>query len=249
MQVFSSFREAGISDLVVDLRYNTGGDLRLSVDLGSLMVPRTSDSLQVAVKVEYNDKLNKAYKALGLVPILYFNKDEDNCYVGDIIDKIVILTGPNTASSSEVLINMLLPYKQPILIGTKTYGKNYGSQVFTSPNPEIKCVLQPITMKVYNGAGHSDFENGFEPDYAIDELYYPMKPFGDKEEPLMSKALSVICNAETRSVGIEKKQTLSEKLKPWKSSIDECSELVEENIIPQDVIKFVEQEDNKYKVQ
>ena len=85
MQVFSSFREAGISDLVVDLRYNTGGDLRLSVDLGSLMVPRTSDSLQVAVKVEYNDKLNKAYKALGLVPILYFNKESP------IIDPIHLL--------------------------------------------------------------------------------------------------------------------------------------------------------------
>lgn len=222
INLFSSFRKQQISDIVIDLRYNTGGDLNLSVLLGSMLVPK-DDTAKVALEIRYNDKLTNAYSSLGYALTLNFNCD-DSCYVGDMINNIVILTGPNTASASENLINMLLPYKKPIIIGTKTYGKNYGSQVITSPDPNIKWTLQPITMKIFNSLGLSDFDNGFIPDYEVDELSYNMKEFGTIDEPLMNKSMEVISgkiNEAAKAKGIVPDFRKNYRnLRLWKYNID-----------------------------
>lgn len=221
IKLFSSFRQQLISDIVIDLRYNTGGDLNLSVLLGSMLVPK-KDTAQVALEIRYNDKLTNAYSSLGYDMKLNFNCD-DSCYIGDMINNIVILTGPNTASASEDLINMLLPYKKPVIIGTKTYGKNYGAQVISSPDSIIRWTLQPITMKIFNSAGLSDFDNGFIPDYEIDELNYNMKAFGTIDEPLMNKALEVISGrvntAEAKGLTSNFRNSLRNH-QLWKYSID-----------------------------
>ena len=44
-----------------------------------------------------------------------------------------MLTGPNTASASEMLINGLRPYIQVIQIGDKTYGKDMASTTISTP--------------------------------------------------------------------------------------------------------------------
>ena len=192
LEQFLNFIDKGVDNLVLDLRYNSGGDIDLCVLLGSLIVPKT-DTAQVALKVKYNKKLDDAYSSIGLGNVIYF-KNNLSGYIGNRLDKIIILTGPNTASASEDVINMLLPYKKPILIGLTTYGKNYGSQSFISSDNNIKWVIQPITMKIYNGANESNFEKGFLPDYEIDENAYIMKEFGDVDEPLLAIALDVISN-------------------------------------------------------
>lgn len=220
IQLFSSFRKQGVSDIVLDLRYNTGGDINLSVLLGSMLVPR-NDTTQTALKIRYNEKLTNAYLSMGYVLSLNFSCNDD-CYVGDMINNVIILTGPNTASASEDLINMLLPYRKPVIIGTKTYGKNYGSQVFSSSNTDITWVLQPITMKIFNCVDSSDFDNGFIPDYYINEINFPMKEFGAVDEPLMGKALEVITNtsniAETK--GSVPQNVCNSNLKLWKYNIN-----------------------------
>lgn len=192
IEQFLYFKEKGIDNLVLDLRYNSGGDIDLCVLLGSLVVPKT-DTVQVALKVQYNKKLDDAYSSIGIENVTYFKKNFSG-YIGDKLDNIIFLTGPNTASASEDVINMLLPYKKPILIGLTTYGKNYGSQSFVSTDKNIKWVIQPITMKIYNSANESNFEKGFLPDYEIDENIYIMKEFGDVDEPLLATALDVISN-------------------------------------------------------
>lgn len=192
LEQFLDFKEKGVDNLVLDLRYNPGGDIDLCVLLGSLIVPKT-DTAQVALKVRYNKKLDDAYSSIGLENVSYF-KNNLSGYIGNRLENIIILTGPNTASASEDVINMLMPYKKPILIGLTTYGKNYGSQSFVSTDKNIKWVIQPITMKIYNSANESNFEKGFLPDYEIDENVYIMKEFGDVDEPLLATALDVISN-------------------------------------------------------
>ena len=223
IQLISSFQKQNISDIVLDLRYNTGGDINLSVLLGSMLVPKDAKN-KVALKIKYNEKLTKAYSSIGSNLVLHF-KCNDDCYIGDIIDNIIILTGPNTASASEDLINMLLPYKKPIIIGTCTYGKNYGSQIFKSVNENIPWVLQPITMKIFNSADSSNFDKGFEPDYEVNELNFQMKMFGALDEPLMQKAIEVIL----KTSNIKKtKNIISNNLqyKLWKYNIEIQKETV-----------------------
>lgn len=190
LEKFACFKKEGVDNIVLDFRYNPGGDINLCVTLGSLIVPK-ADTAQVALKIKYNPKLNDAYSSIGLGNIINFDQHLD-CYIGDKLENIFILTGPNTASASEDVINMLLPYKKPILIGLTTYGKNYGSQSIISSNENIKWVMQPIMMKIFNSADKSDFDFGFKPDYEIDEKIYLMKEFGDIEEPLLSTALNII---------------------------------------------------------
>lgn len=190
LENFMDFKKKGIDNLVLDLRYNSGGDLELCVTLGSLIVPRI-DSTQVALKIQYNKKLNDAYSTIGLENEVYFENNQDY-YIGDKLNNIIIITGSNTASASEDLINMLSPYKKPILIGQTTVGKNYGSQSFISTNNNIKWVIQPITMKIFNSADESDFENGFKPDIEIDEKNYILKEFGEISEPLLAAALNIV---------------------------------------------------------
>jgi len=220
VKLFAYFREQRASDIVLDLRYNTGGDINLSVLLGSMLVPEIGIK-QEALKIKYNEKLTNAYLSMGYELSLNFMFNEEG-YIGNMVNNIIILTGHNTASASEDLINMLLPYKKIVLIGTKTYGKNYGSQVIYSSNKDIKWVLQPITMKIFNSENLSDFDNGFLPDYEIDETSFLMKEFGTIDEPLMSKALEIITNNNEGEVARNRtdKNIYKNNLKRWKYSIN-----------------------------
>lgn len=209
LENFMDFKKKGIDNLVLDLRYNPGGDLELCVTLGSLIVPRI-DSTQVALNVQYNKKLNDAYMSIGLESKMYFENNLDS-YIGDKLKNIIIITGPNTASASEDLINMLLPYKEIILIGQTTIGKNYGSVSFVSTDNRIQWVIQPIVMKIFNSANKSDFDSGFKPDIEIDERVYVMKEFGDTNEPLLAAALDIINGSHDSQTARKKTRMLRNK--------------------------------------
>lgn len=209
LENFMDFKKKGIDNLVLDIRYNPGGDLELCVTLGSLIVPRI-DSTQVALKIQYNKKLNDAYSSIGMENEVHFENNLD-CYIGDKLKNIIIITGPNTASASEDLINMLLPYKKITLIGQTTVGKNYGSQSIVSTDNRIKWVIQPIIMKIFNSADKSDFESGFKPDIEIDEKVYVMKEFGDPNEPLLAAALDIINDSHDSQATRKKARMLKNK--------------------------------------
>jgi len=195
-QVFSEFQSAQINELVVDLRYNTGGYFTQCLLLSSMIAPPAADTAFVN---EYNDLITNyvATHTTGLSLTDRFFKPNNlpNCYVGDLLHRVFFLVGTNTASASEAVINALKPYMDVILIGDTTYGKNYGSVTLAdSENKNNNWVLQPIVMKMYNSAMQSDYENGFAPDVRISEMDNVMKdiwePLGSENELLLSRTLN-----------------------------------------------------------
>lgn len=206
--VFMKFKTEPITDLIVDLRYNSGGYLTAAVHLASMMVPDlTSGKLfsYTEFNQNYTDYFNSdAYKNKytddPFKDYFYTTISVNSQYtpinnVGQNIQRIYFLTGRHTASASEMVINGLKPFLPCVLIGDTTVGKNVGSTlVYDTDNATNKWAFMPIILKYFNKDHQSDFSNGFAPDfYLYDDVSHDL---GDVNEELLAKAISEITGAQ-----------------------------------------------------
>lgn len=218
--VFGRFKSAGITDLVLDLRYNSGGRTTSSQLLASEIVPRVADSLLFTYyryNLEYNAQYIKAYGAKSLNTYFTTKVLRNDAVIGTINNignqlngKVYVLTGPYTASASEQVINGLKPYMDVVLIGDTTYGKNVASfTIYDEKNSKInKWGMQPIVAKYFNCLGKSDFTSGFAPDFEVKEAGRFMKEFGDPTEPLLNKAIDDILGTPSAPVPMKRSEVL-----------------------------------------
>ena len=66
-RVFGEFRNAGVSDMVVDLRYNPGGSLDLSAYFASTLAPEAAVKDEGSIcKIVWNDSYNAIWKEYDL---------------------------------------------------------------------------------------------------------------------------------------------------------------------------------------
>lgn len=190
-QVFGRFKQQGVNELVLDLRYNTGGDGQSAVTLASLITKANTN--QVFFSQDYNKYLTAAFTQQYGANFgkNYFQPKANN--IGANLQRVFVLTSGNTASASELVINGLKPFMNVVLVGDTTYGKNVGSiTIYDKRKPRvINYGLQPIITKVYNSLGQSDYTAGFAPNVVFDEFrYLPFGALGDiKNESLLNEAI------------------------------------------------------------
>lgn len=196
------FKNEDISELIIDLRYNRGGEISAAGYLASGIAPRSAVTAKdVIVKFIYNQGLTNYFKKPGTDARnlgLNFPPNLNNLN----LDKVYFLTGWKTASASELVIIGLKPYMNVITIGEPTYGKYTGSWVLTDTNnpPKHKWAMLPIVMKYANKDGYTDFKNGLPPDYVVEDFLLDLKPFGDPGDPLLAKAKELIGGIKTSAV-------------------------------------------------
>ena len=192
--VFGRFKDKGVNELVIDLRYNGGGYVSSSDLLTNLMVKDLASRVdKVMNKRQYNDAYTKeVIKQYGASALVTNFKMESN-NIGSL-NRVFFLTSTGTASASELIINNLKPFMNVILIGEHTYGKNVGSFTITDNAKRWNYGLQPITFKILNALDQSDYGsvNGFLPDYALADDVLPYKLLGDPNETYLNKALNII---------------------------------------------------------
>lgn len=201
--VFAKFKAAGVKHLILDLRYNGGGDARSTINLASNIVTGLSTT-KVFFRREYNAINTKKYTdAYGADFFKSFFTNEAN-NIGTGLENFIVLVSNNSASASELIINGLRPYMNVWLIGEKTYGKNVGSQTFYKINDARNTWgLQPITSKAFNSLGTSDYTNGFTPNEVLLETL-ALGDWGSVKEPLLNKALTkVLGHAPLRTASPE----------------------------------------------
>lgn len=196
LNVFEGFKKERITDIIIDLRYNPGGQVESAVILSSLITPNI-DTTKTALKIEYNNKIMQCYEEKMTT---FCFKAYPSAYIGNDLNHIVFITSGQTASASEALINILKAYTKVTIIGTTTYGKNVGSTMFTDNITHSNWAIQPIILKLYNAKHESNYAHGFEPDISINELNYKLIPLGDINEPLLRKAISVITNKTDQTI-------------------------------------------------
>jgi carboxyl-terminal processing protease len=195
-QIFASFKSQNITDLIIDLRYNSGGAESATRNLASL-IGKDVNADKVFAKREYNAGVTDAIKKdpnLGesFLTVKFLSKTQN---IGSKLTgaRVHILTGSRSASASELLINGLRPYMDVFLIGNKTVGKNMGSiSLYEENNPNNTWGMQPLVTKSFNSLNQSDYDTGFNPQiFEADNSLY-LYPLGDTNERLLNLALKQI---------------------------------------------------------
>jgi C-terminal processing protease CtpA/Prc len=208
--IFSKFKAEGINELVIDLRYNSGGSEASAKNLASL-IGTGVDKNKIFLKREYNPQVQEAIlddRSLGegFLVSNYITKSNN---IGNQLasGRVYILTSSRTASASELIINALKPYMDVFLIGDKTYGKNVGSiSLFEEEDPKNRWGIQPIVVKVFNSLDQSDYDTGFKPNIIHKDNSLFLFPLGDPREALLGQAISQISGIAAR-VGDGDKET------------------------------------------
>ncbi|TCO25480.1 PDZ domain-containing protein [Pedobacter psychrotolerans] len=237
---FSKFATDGITELVVDLRYNGGGSVATSEAFTNLIAPSTQNGK--IMYTTYWTKTMQDKKATILqnqkfyqttsdgVKRLYSMFDYDYQPIaaagnqeffkkrGSLngISRVYFLVTSGTASASELLINNLKPVMDVKLIGRKTYGKPVG---FFSLRIDKNDLYIP-QFQTKNQADFGDYFDGMTVDKDIaDDL---TRDFGDASESLLAQALNYSATGSFTS--FIKEKTLSSTSGASRALIDHTNE-------------------------
>ncbi|MFN2458186.1 MAG: S41 family peptidase [Chitinophagaceae bacterium] len=145
-RIFTRFTQAGVNDVVVDLRYNGGGYVSVAQRLSNYLV-NTSATGQLMMKQEYNNKYSQYNSSVN------FNK------LGSLnLNRIFFIVSSSTASASEMLINNLKPFMEVFIVGpSKTLGKPVGF----FPIPVGDWYIFPVSSRSTNKNGEGSYFTGF----------------------------------------------------------------------------------------
>ncbi len=197
-QVCDGFKSAGVTDVVLDLRYNLGGAANSASYISSLFAPKSAViNREVFLKEMWNTSLTNYWISQGVS----LSQSFEEAAVGHNLDlkRIYILTTASTASASEATIVGLKPYMEVITIGEKSHGK-YCAAVLLQPLdgkgqiiPEIaNWAMSLVAYKYANKDGFTDFTGGLDPVHEVENDIFSSIPFGDTSEPCLAKAIELI---------------------------------------------------------
>jgi C-terminal processing protease CtpA/Prc len=180
-----SIAQQGASELVLDLRYNGGGDVATSRDLASLIAGARLAG-QVFVSLRFNARHPEKNESFT------FNAPATSM---PNLPRVFIIASGGTASASELVINGLKPFMQVVLVGETTYGKPYGFQPFDY----CGTTYNAVNFESVNSLGVGGYTSGFAPDCpAADDLDHPM---GDPNETRLKTALGYIATGSCPQAG------------------------------------------------
>ncbi|HPR73074.1 MAG TPA: S41 family peptidase [Bacteroidales bacterium] len=182
-EIFNEFKSENISDLIIDLRYNSGGEIITAIHLASNIAPlEVTTSHNLMISYVYNNN-TEIHDRMGLYDL--FMETDANIDM----DRVYFLTTRRSASASELTMIGLDPYMDVVQIGENTYGKYVGSIVRSKQDNE--WAMMPIITKYSNAEGFTDFEDGLIPDHKIKDNVLNAVPFGDPSDPMTAKAIEL----------------------------------------------------------
>ena len=177
--------EADVTNLIIDLRGNTGGYLSAVIDIASTLLPEDSVVFKECLK---NEKV-KEYKV-----------SDDFEYTP--FEQIVLLQNENSASASEVLIGALkdnLP-ETVTTVGTRTYGK--GTEQVTVPFKDGTSIKYTVA-EWKTPKGTSINQKGFEPDIEVEGLPIQNVKYKEMEKEEVIEPDTVHVNARAVQVFLQ----------------------------------------------
>ena len=180
ISAFTSLKSQGVTDLVLDMRYNGGGYLYIASEL-AYMVAGPGTAGKTFEQLIFNDKTAKD------APTPFYSTADATGnplpYLG--LKHVTVLTSSDTCSASESVINGLRGVDVQVdLIGGATCGKPYGFL------PEANCgtTYFSIQFRGVNAKGFGDYADGFTPTCNVaDDMAHDL---GDPAEGVLAAALS-----------------------------------------------------------
>ena len=202
IKVFTRFKTAGVTDVVLDLRYNGGGYVSTARALCSILAPEAAMKKKERFLFKlWNENYMSYWKSKGRNDELY-ETFVDTLGINMNLNRLYILTGKGTASASELTLTGLTPYMDVVQIGDTTHGKFCGGIVLmpkhlwwdksASYYQEIKNWGMYVMIYKFSNKRNDEFPRGFAPKYVVKEYLLELYPFGDERDPLLGKALELI---------------------------------------------------------
>lgn len=224
--VFRNFKQEGIEDLVLDLRYNGGGYIITETVLASMLAPVAEvEAESVFSREVYNETLSKEMKdeptrfKTGFV----FKSDGKMEVISTAganpdLPRLYVLATGYSASASESLVCGLRPYMDVILVGERTGGKfcagylleaegwydgvktSLGEEEYQKALPYVKNWGIYVMYARYadrDGVTLS-MPNGIAADYEVEDQPLEGVALGDPKESMLAAALALI-DGRTRS--------------------------------------------------
>ena len=178
---FVEFAQAGVSELILDLRYNGGGSVSVSAELAGLVGGGLTASKLYAF-LRFNDQqASSTQRVLFEMP-----ETTAGTPLGEGLRRVFVIASGGTASASELVINGLQPFVDVVLIGEPTYGKPYGFVPFEL----CGTTYQAVQFESLNALGVGGFTAGFAPTCAVpDDLDHQL---GDPAEARIRTALNYV---------------------------------------------------------
>jgi len=164
----AQLRDAAITDLIIDIRYNGGGYLDIAAELAYMVAGPTATTGKTFEREMFNDKYatTDPFSGKPLTPTPFLDKALGfSATPGQVLPflglpRVFVLTGSGTCSASEAVMNGLAGVDVEVIqIGTTTCGKPYGFF------PEDNCGITYFSIQ-FQGVNHKafgDYADGFVP--------------------------------------------------------------------------------------
>lgn len=208
LEIFDQFAAAGISDLILDLRYNNGGDVLAADVLATLIAGRNYKGLVFANFVYNAERMAAGEKGdLRIGEKVCASAPGGYQPIEDALDHalgmrtVYVICSPTTASASEMLVNGLRGLDIEVrMVGMTTNGKNVGMEGISRKFYSYDFNFYPVTFYTENAKGFRDYSDGLTPDVVIDDSGYFPGDFGTVDDTYSGAALSWILTGQKPSV-------------------------------------------------
>lgn len=222
LEIFQNFKNEGIDELVLDLRYNGGGVVMSSTMLATLIAGEAHRD-EIFSQSKYNDARVAKDSTLLERGIYRIGNRSVPDGVGEYelieralgaslgLDHIYVVGAEDTASASEMLINGLRGLGIDVrLVGQRTHGKNVGMEVLTATRGSTEYSFRPVTFRSTNCKDEGDYADGFVPDVDMGpEDHYAVFDYGNRNEIAFQWILAWISSGSKPSTSLPAVRSLN----------------------------------------
>lgn len=166
IDAFAQLENAGVDDLVLDLRYNGGGFLAIAAQVAYMVADTRQTSGATFEQLQFNSKYQNTDPVTGQPndPIPFYNESLGFSVSGGQqlpnlgLDRLFVIATGSTCSASESIINGLRGVGiDVILIGTTTCGKPFG--FYATDN--CGTTYFSVQFQSVNALGFGEYADGF----------------------------------------------------------------------------------------
>lgn len=195
---FGEFRTEGVTELIIDFRYNGGGLVSVADTFGDLMGSGRVGQI-------WSETVLRPSKASENSTELF--QSEANAIQPT---KIAFIGRRGTASASELVMNSMIPYVDPAnlaLIGDNTSGKPVGQFGFDLDACDLR--IRAVTFQTNNAVGRGEYFSGLATEMpntcrASDNIFAPL---GDPAETSIATALDFLAGRSCTAISGGEGQT------------------------------------------
>lgn len=197
---FAQFRSAGITEVIIDFRYNGGGLVSIAELMGDLL-GRNRFGSDVFSFTTFRPEKSGNNETKRFDP-----KDQSIAPT-----KIAFIGTSGTASASELVINAMVPYLRAnaALVGSNTFGKPVGQSAFDRPQCDDR--LRVVTFATQNADRQGNYFDGLARTVnttcaAADDV---LRPLGDPQEASTRAALDFLAGRSCSAIASSGQSSLA----------------------------------------